>query len=696
MEPRAAKNHAFRLHEWTVRPVLNRMEGPAGAHQVEPRVMDALVYLVDRPGEVIGRDEILDAVWGDTVVCEHVLTRAIAELRRMLGDDSRTPRFIETIRKGGYRLIAPVDWDVASPAPKSAPVSPRPMRLLWWLANAVVLTLAAVLFHYLPLRAHQPEPGLLLALPFTSYPGLEQNPAISPNGTQVAFSWGGPTGENVDIYLKQRNTETPLRLTDHDGYESHPAWSPDGAQIAFCRATREESAIFVIPAIGGTARKLADTQAFVGGLDWSPDGDYLAFSQPTSWGGRHQIHLLAVRTGEVRVLTDPPTEKEHDQLPRFSPDGKQIAFLRGATFDSRDIYRVPTAGGDAVRVTPALLGVHGLDWLPGTDELILAATTGGSMRSELWRLSVSDRHMVRLRTAADWCASPTVASQGCGLVYEIATCETKINVIDRATEEEVTLIASTRWDGQPQFSPDGNRIAFVSSRSGANELWVCEHDGSRPVQVTQLNATWIHQPYWSPDGRRLIFSANLAGQAQIHVVELLSRNLTRLTDGAQNDHVQAWSRDGAHVYFASDRGGAWQIWRMPPEGGSAEQITRNGGVEVAVCADGERFVIRRPSGHELTRIRFGEAEPETVLLTKLPGSFAGNWTLWGEYVYWLQPTSEGGRIGCYDLQADSAYVVARSPLHLGPGLTISPDGRRLLFGCADRIERDLMLVEDFR
>ena len=122
----------------------------------------------------------------------------------MLGDDSRSPRFIETIRKGGYCLIAPVVWHVAqaeqpsAPPPAPAARTVRPVRrLLWWLANATLLTLVAVLIHYLPIRANQVEPSQLHALPFTSYPGLEQCPAISPNGTQVAFSWGSSAGENV-------------------------------------------------------------------------------------------------------------------------------------------------------------------------------------------------------------------------------------------------------------------------------------------------------------------------------------------------------------------------------------------------------------------------------------------------------------------------------------------------------------------
>ncbi|MFT5234515.1 MAG: DNA-binding winged helix-turn-helix (wHTH) protein, partial [Candidatus Krumholzibacteriia bacterium] len=98
----------FRLNQWLVQPDLNRISGPDGTTQVEPRVMAVLLALAQRPGDVLTRLELLDLVWGDTVVGEEILTRAVSELRRVFGDKARKPEYIETIRNHGYRLIAPV------------------------------------------------------------------------------------------------------------------------------------------------------------------------------------------------------------------------------------------------------------------------------------------------------------------------------------------------------------------------------------------------------------------------------------------------------------------------------------------------------------------------------------------------------------------------------------------------------------
>ena len=98
----------FRLGEFLVQPALNRVSGVDEMAQVEPRVMQVLLCLADSDGEVVSRHALMDMVWTDTIVGEEVLTRAVSELRRIFRDKARSPRYIETIRNHGYRLLVPV------------------------------------------------------------------------------------------------------------------------------------------------------------------------------------------------------------------------------------------------------------------------------------------------------------------------------------------------------------------------------------------------------------------------------------------------------------------------------------------------------------------------------------------------------------------------------------------------------------
>ncbi len=98
----------FRLGDWLVQPSLNRVSRPGEFHQVEPKVMDVLVFLANQDGGVVAQREIVSAIWAKQFMARTIVPRAIAELRRTLGDDAQAPRFIQTIPKRGYRILVSV------------------------------------------------------------------------------------------------------------------------------------------------------------------------------------------------------------------------------------------------------------------------------------------------------------------------------------------------------------------------------------------------------------------------------------------------------------------------------------------------------------------------------------------------------------------------------------------------------------
>ncbi len=137
----------IRIGEWRVEPSLNRLTGFRTTIRIEPKLMDVLTVLADNAGRVVSKQELLDAVWSREHLAESVLTRAIAELRRVLRDDAHAPRYIETISKRGYRLIAivtPIDEHTGAHTAPSGAVH-RPAATRWLLVAAAVLAAAAVL-----------------------------------------------------------------------------------------------------------------------------------------------------------------------------------------------------------------------------------------------------------------------------------------------------------------------------------------------------------------------------------------------------------------------------------------------------------------------------------------------------------------------------------------------------------------------
>lgn len=199
----------------------------------------------------------------------------------------------------------------------------------------------------------------------------------------------------------------------------------------------------------------------------------------------------------------------------------------------------------------------------------------------MWRVSVSDSEKpVLLASLGKTSFQPTVSRQGNRLVYMDGTWNpdiwrAEVSGRDRS-RPAVKLISSTRSESNPQYSLDGSRVAFSSGRSGNMEIWVCNGDGSNPVQLTSLESH-SGTPRWFPDEKRIVFDSQKEGQFEIYVIDTDTRVPRRLTNDPSDDVTPSVSHDGKWIYFSSTRTGREEVWRLPAEGGDAVQMTHEGG-----------------------------------------------------------------------------------------------------------------------
>lgn len=705
----------FRAGPWLVEPSLNRAERDGRQVQLQPRIMHVLVCLAARTGKVVTREELLDTVWQDAVVCEDALTRTISELRRLFEDDPQEPRFIETIRKGGYRLLVPVT-PAGVPTPVEAkgppadtpadsqlaegppPVSVgaaerdrRPSRRRLTILG-IVLTVAVIAVGALWMQgaytAAPEQPRILRTMPFSSYPGSEADPAVSPDGTRVAFVWDGGGGRNFDLYVKQRDTETPLRLTGTEESEHFPAWSPDGATIAFASRRDGQWGIFTVPAIGGPERRLTYSEARLTGLDWSPDGTRLAFSFGYWEGHQPCLMLLDPDTGESTPITDPVPPNMCDHKPAFSPDGRHIAFLRYGGRFHEDIHVVPVGGGEVRALTERQRWVTGLDWSPDGSRVIFSAAPAGHYR--LWTVPAAGGPVTWLSTSGEMVQKPSLALKADCMVFEQISCDVDIWSVTDSGEgapcpEPVSLIASTRMDYGPHLSPDGRSVVFISTRSGSREIWVCDGEGCHPRQLTRFGDRFLSSPRWSPDGRRIAFSSNPDEDASVFILDPAIGEAERIGDPGQYAWFCDWSPDGQWIYFASDSSGDDQIWRMTPDGTGAEQVTRNGGIRARVSPDGRSLWYCKLGQSCLWRMDLESGE-EACALEPPEGKVWLNWELSEGAIHYVTVHDEGFLLARYDLEAGTSRSLALIPRHSNPSIAVSPDGRTILYERAERLE----------
>ncbi len=318
--------------------------------------------------------------------------------------------------------IHPGSWKFSALHPTAFPVGfliPTAGKL--WAAGigGFALALVFVAWFRLSHTGSFPDAAPVRLVPLTSFSNDFSKGSFSPDGNQVAFSWDGdqPNG-GIDIYVKQIGNEKPLRVTQQFGFNFFPVFSPDGRYIAFLHSNHNEVAgIYVIPALGGPPRKLYEftrSENCKPGLSWSPDGKYLLFSdhagdQPCS------VKQFTIEDLSVRQFSSPPVPSTGDWDAQYSPDGKNVAFIRN-TKDVEDIYVMPASGGSPRRVTFDNRLMSGLGWTPDSKELLFSSNRGGASWG-LWRMAAGGGTPQRVSVGSEQAYMPTLSLKGNRLVF---------------------------------------------------------------------------------------------------------------------------------------------------------------------------------------------------------------------------------------------------------------------------------------
>ena len=607
----------------------------------------------------------------------------------------------------------------------AAPVEAKKSTPGMLYAAAAVAVVAVAAVAYLALGPGGPQPSEpLRARALTSYPGSEFSPAVSPDGKRVAFSWQREGEDAADIYTLELGATEPAQLTNTLQHETSAAWSPDGASIAFVRTTLGgggvlwggRSALAVMPAVGGPARVINGVRPAMLiesvrpslRVVWAPNGRALIVGHQEQPDSPFHLVRVSLDSGEIETLTTGGPEGSRTYDPALSPDGRTLAFVGRSGTSGLFTAAIASAGTIASEPQPAGRDLEGWEWCPAWtangEELIFAAS-GNVLQRGLWRVSPSrpdpPRQLESLGPNAS-CAS--VFPDGRRLVYTQRSVDfniwrVRISPNGKATDEGRRFLSSTLYDAVPRYSPDGRHIVFESDRGGTKGIWVANADGSNARVVFMDEARPAGSPAWSPDGRRIVFDAMTEGQSEVYVVNAAGGPPLRLTHDSGGDAISTWSRDGRWVYFT---GRGRNIWKVSGAGGEPEQVTHIAGFGMYALesSDGKflYFAHQDEAVQRLMRMPIGGGEPEPVATDVNPWSFAV--TERGVYFIGRDAQREDSAYSIFfrDPSTGEESVVTELPAGVQPfvALTVSPDGRTLLYDRVDQAGADLMLVENFR
>ena len=600
--------------------------------------------------------------------------------------------------------------EVKEDSESSASVASHPERTRFgrlMTALAAIVVLCAAGWWLRPVG--EPEVAPLRVVPLTTLAGRESSPTFSPDGTQVAFVWNGENADNSDVYVKLVHSSEVRRVTDDPGMDLAPSWSPDGRQIAYIHVDssgKEGGRIHRASPLGGSDFKLTDFPVS-GTLAWSADGQYIAAGHAMRAGDARDvntgIYLIALRGGEPRPITQsrPPAA---DSAPAFSPDGRRLAYASCSGGCHVYVVELSAAGTSAAPprrlTTQSVEAVGALAWTRDGRSVIFCDSATTAFASHLWRVRVDGAgRPERVEVAGVGATMPATSRSTNRLAFGRVVFDTDIYRFEIGRPVQ-PVVASTSLDGEPRWSPDGRRLAYASMRSGDTiAIWVARADGSGAKRLTENLEYGEGAPSWSPDGRTIAFDSYAHDwHNHIWLVDADGGHPRQLTIESGDQNVPTWSRDGRWVYFSADPGTGRAIWRVSARGGTSQRITGEArGFFASESADG-KDVLYQPedADSELLAMPISGGPARQLVACVKPTAFAAR----PEGIYYVacDPGSDGQ---VHLLNAETGQdrllgILENYEARMPPfGLSVSPNGKAILYLAHKSQGADLMLIENF-
>jgi Tol biopolymer transport system component/DNA-binding winged helix-turn-helix (wHTH) protein len=563
-----------------------------------------LAILLERPGEVVTREELQKRLWPDTFVdVERNLNTAVNKIREVLGDSAENPQFVETLPRRGYRFVGQVEprtspepaAEVITQVPPQKPIRGSLFPRLMALCGVALLTAVTGFLAY-RLTSNRRAAEVQRALTRLTFDeGLQTEPTWSPDGRYIAYS--SDRGGKFDIWVQQVTGGNPIQVTRAPGQNWQPDWSPDGKYIAY-RSEEGDGGIFVIPALGGAGleRKIAPFGYYP---RWSPDSSQVLLATHFTEIGFNRFFIAPLDGGPPReVLADFLSDnKLSASTAAWYPDGKGITVWVANPTPTPDFWTIPIAGGlgrkleigSAIQKELAQAsgeigagqqsGEYAFSWSPSGDAIYFERGYGGARN--IWKLAVDLENMRstgvhRLTTGPGPDRAAAVSKDGKRLAFSAKSqrIQTWLFPFDpragRITGEGTAITSPGRTSVGADLSRDGTRVTYtieygeaagLSSADVHNEVWlkslvvgseapaIADHDYSRWFGV------------WSPDGTHLAYQRRdlRTNQRQLMVWSSQTREEEPLAAPNTFTTVYDWSPDGKWLVTTDVK----DIWLAP-------------------------------------------------------------------------------------------------------------------------------------
>ena len=515
-----------------------------------------LAALLERPGEIIAREELQQRLWGadTTVDFDHSLGIAVNKLRDALGDSAENPRFVETLAKRGYRFIAPVrivgpepSLEDTEPSLPSAPAGSRPSAgmIVWRSVAALLACTCLVLGSALVFRSPAGNPYRIAQITYSNDVNEESFSSLASDGTRLYFSHienGNPT---LAVSLTANGEISHFGLPSEIGAPWIDSLAPDGSKLIVRShlQAEPEQPLWIVPTLGGDARRVPNVLAH--DAAWMPDGRRLLIANG------NQLTVVGADGSEPeRLLT---TSGPAFWL-RWSPDGRHLRFtLRDPKRQTSELWEVAADGSDPHPLLPGWSQPASEccgSWTSDGDDFVFESWHNG--RSEIWVRRelpwlLRDREPREITNGPLVYQAPTPSPGGHRIYFIGANVQIELLRALPKSSAFIGLGHNLNSAALAEYSRDGKWVAWLNASDGS--LWRSRADGSERIELTTPPLS-IFSIRWSVDNKRLALMAEEPGRPwRIYLIDADGGRPIPVLNEDRNEADPDWSADGQTIVF---------------------------------------------------------------------------------------------------------------------------------------------------